>query len=157
MSGAELTWSSQSILRKFLYWLPPFFWMAAIFYFSTDALSSGNTGGILITIVRWLIPDVSGETFGLIHFLVRKAAHFTVYAILALLTFRALRSGAAERWQRRWALWSFLLVSVYALLDEYHQSFTRTRTGTPVDSFIDMTGGAFALMCLWLGSKRKRN
>lgn len=127
-----------------------------IFFFSTDSLSAGNTGGILITIVRWFIPDVSLETFQWIHFLVRKAAHLTVYAVLALLTFRALRSGSVVRWDRRWALYSFFVVSVYALLDEYHQSFTSARTGTPVDSFIDMTGGATALLLLWAWRKGRR-
>jgi VanZ family protein len=35
---------------------------------------------------------------------------------------------------------------VYALLDEYHQSFVPSRTGSVYDSLIDATGGLVALL-----------
>jgi VanZ family protein len=39
-----------------------------------------------------------------------------------------------------------VLVVVYALIDEYHQSFVPSRTGTIYDSLIDMAGGLTALL-----------
>lgn len=142
--------------RKLYYWLPPFLWMAAIFVFSTDLFSSGNTGGLVAKIIQWFYPTISEEGLQTAHFLVRKAGHFTVYAVLALLLIRAFRTGSKLRWQWQWALYSFFIVGIYALLDEYHQSFTTSRTGSIYDSMIDLTGGACMLFVLWLMSLRKQ-
>lgn len=138
------------------YWVPPFLWMGVIFILSTDMFSASGTGGILERLLRWLYPSVTITQLQWTHFLVRKGAHLTIYAILALLVMRAFRAGAAIWWQRRWAIYSFFIVSIYALLDEYHQTFTNLRSGTPWDSFIDMTGGAIALFGWWLLSRRKQ-
>lgn len=144
------------LARKLYYWLPPFLWMAAIFIFSTDLFSSGNTGGIVAKIIRWIYPMISEENLQTVHFLVRKAGHFTVYAVLAMLLIRAFRAGAELRWRRQWALFSFFIVGIYALLDEYHQTFTTSRSGSIWDSLIDLTGGACMLLVLWLLSLRKQ-
>jgi VanZ family protein len=140
--------------RKLSYWLPPFLWMTAIFIFSTDLFSSGNTGGLVARIIRWLYPAISEANLQTAHFLVRKAGHFTVYAVLALLLIRAFRAATELRWRWHWALYSFFIVGIYALLDEYHQSFTLSRTGSIYDSLIDLTGGASMLLVLWLWSLR---
>lgn len=141
-------------MRKLAQWLPPFLWMAAIFIFSTDLFSSGNTGGIVAKVILWFYPTMSEQHLEFAHFLVRKAGHFTVYAVLAFLLIRAFRVGAAQRWRWQWALYSFFIVGIYALLDEYHQTFTTSRTGSIYDSMIDLTGGAFMLLVLWLLSLR---
>ena len=141
--------------RRLYHWLPPFLWMAAIFGFSTDYFSAGQTGGLVYKIVHWLIPNASIELHQTIHFMVRKAGHFSVYAILAFLLIRSLRSESILRWRWNWAIYSFLVVGVYALLDEYHQTFTSSRTGSVYDSLIDLTGGTFMLTVLWLLSFRK--
>ena len=140
------------------YWAPPIIWMATIFLFSTDAFSGANTGSLLWAVVSFIYPGVTQELFDSIHFYVRKAGHFTEYAILALLLFRAFRSGARDRWRLRWALSSLLIAFLYASLDEYHQTFTRRRTGSVYDSLIDTSGAATALVLLWLyGRKIEKN
>jgi VanZ family protein len=140
------------------YWAPPIIWMSIIFLFSTDAFSGDNTGSLLWTVVSFIYPGVTQELFDSIHFYVRKAGHFTEYAILALLLFRAFRSGARERWRLRWALSSLLIAFLYASLDEFHQTFTRRRTGSVYDSLIDTSGAATALVLLWLyGRKIEKN
>src|SRR5262245_62176234 len=140
------------------YWAPPIIWMATIFWFSTDAFSGDNTGSLLWKVVSFIYPGATREMFDSIHFYVRKAGHFTEYAILALLLFRAFRSGARERWRLRWALFSLLVAFLYASLDEYHQTFTRRRTGSVYDSLIDTSGAATALVLLWLfGRKIEKN
>ena len=146
-----------SLARKLSYWLPPFLWMAAIFIFSTDLFSAGNTGGLTTKIIRWLYPAISEENLQTAHFLVRKAGHFTVYAVLAMLLIRAFRAATELSWRWQWALYSFFIVGIYALLDEYHQSLTTSRTGSVYDSLIDLTGGTFMLLVLWLWSLRKKN
>jgi VanZ family protein len=136
------------------YWAPPIIWMATIFWFSTDAFSGDNTGSLLWKVVSFIYPGVTRELFDSIHFYVRKAGHFTEYAILALLLFRAFRSGAQERWRLRWARSSLLVAFLYASLDEFHQTFTRRRTGSVYDSLIDTSGAATALILSWFLSHR---
>ena len=83
-----------------------------------------------------------------IHFITRKIAHFTEYAILGLLAARAFRP------YRRWFLISAVLIVVYALIDEYHQSFVPSRTASIFDSLIDMSGGLAALIIILKRSRR---
>lgn len=95
----------------------------------------------------WLFPNTSPETMATIHFVTRKIAHFTEYAILGFLAARAFRPYP------RWFLISAVLVVVYALIDEYHQSFVPSRTASVLDSLIDMAGGITALILV----RRKRS
>ncbi|MBS1787193.1 MAG: VanZ family protein [Acidobacteria bacterium] len=138
---------------KLFYWLPPILWLAAIFYFSTDSFSGEHTGSLLYSIAHWIFPSLTVEQFQPIHFVIRKMAHFTEYGILALILFRAFRSGDITRWHWRWALFSWLIVVVYALLDEFHQTFVASRTPSIVDSMIDSLGGMTALLILWLSRR----
>ena len=88
------------------------------------------------------------ETLATIHFITRKVAHFTEYAILGFLAARAFRTSPRPAIRQRWFWISAALVVVFALLDEYHQSFVPNRTGTIYDSFIDISGGLAALIFL---------
>ena len=136
------------------YWAPPIIWMSVIFWFSTDLFSGDNTGSILWKVVSFVYPGATRELFDSIHFYVRKAGHLTEYAVLALLLFRAFRSGSQERWWLRWALSSLLVAFIYASLDEYHQTFTRRRTGSVYDILIDASGAVTALVLLWFLSRK---
>ena len=135
------------------YWLP-LCWMAVMFGLSMETFAAEHTGGVLWYVFRELAPRVTYEHYTLLHFLIRKAAHLTEYAILACLLLRAFRAGAVIAWRWHWAILSLLLVAVYAVLDEYHQAFTQYRTGSVSDSVLDMAGGLLALTLLWL-SRRK--
>jgi VanZ family protein len=145
--------SPQSAVRspqsRLFYWLPPIIWMAAIFYFSTDTFSGGNTGSLFYKIFHAIIPSLTPEQFHPYHLFIRKASHFTEYAILALMLFRAFRAGSSVRWSWRWAIYALVIVAAYALLDEFHQTFTITRGGSIYDSLLDISGGATALLLLW--------
>jgi VanZ family protein len=138
------------------YWAPPIIWMSAIFFFSTDIFSGDNTGSLLWKLASFIYPGVTHELFDSIHFYIRKAGHLTVYAILALLLFRAFRSGAGVRWRLRWALASLLVASFYAASDEYHQTFTRHRTASIYDSLIDASGALTAMVLMWLWTLTRR-
>ncbi|MBO0723701.1 MAG: VanZ family protein, partial [Blastocatellia bacterium] len=59
--------------------------------------------------------------------------------------------------QRRWAGYSLLIVAIYALADEYHQSFTQLRTPSIYDSLIDMAGGFTALFLLWVVRRKAKS
>ncbi len=141
-------------LRQGIYWLPPLLWMAVMFWLSTDTFAAEHTGEVLWHVVSRLAPQVTYEQYRLLHLLTRKAAHLTEYAILACLLLRACRAGAADAWHWRWATRSLVLVAIHAGLDEYHQAYTQSRTGSAADSVLDMAGGLVALALLWL-SRRK--
>ena len=140
---------------------PVVVWLAVIFIASTGNLSASNTSRIIGPLLVWLFPDITPEALVRAHFLVRKAAHLTEYAILALLAARAFLSSSDLRLRRYWHAAAFSLVAVSALLDEYHQSLLQARTGTIYDSLIDMTGGALALSAIaawraWRGRAKSR-
>ena len=121
-------------------YLPLAAWLAFISFASSDSFNAANTSRIIGPLVLWLFPNTSPETLATIHFIIRKLAHFTEYAILGVLAARAFRTSP------RWFLISAVLIIVYALLDEYHQSFVPSRTASVFDSFIDMAGGISALI-----------
>ena len=146
--------TTRSVLRAprstLWYWLPPILWMTAMFGFSTDAFSADNTGSRLAWLLHLLYPAITDSQYQTIHFLVRKTAHFTEYGFLALLWFRAFWAGSTRKWHWRWAVQAFALIAVWALLDEWHQTFTTNRTGSLYDSLLDMSGGLTALLALRL-------
>lgn len=135
---------------------PLLLWMALIFFFSTSELSASNTSRIVRPLLLWLFPGISEERILLVHSITRKAAHFTEYAILALLAARAFSSSSRPSVRLRWFVAALTLVVLYALSDEYHQSFVPSRTGSFYDSLIDISGGMTALMLVSLWRKRKQ-
>ena len=137
---------------------PPAAWACFVLFASSSSFSASNTSRIIRPLLLWLFPEISEASLAYVHFLVRKAAHFSEYAVLALLAARAFRTSQREKLRRRWWLAAFALVACVALLDEYHQSFLPTRTGTVYDSLLDMAGGAAALACAaaWLARRRRR-
>src|SRR3954468_921157 len=78
---------------------PLLVWMVLIFLFSTGGLSASNTSRIIRPLLLWLFPDIGEERLNLAHFIVRKAAHLTEYAVLALLAARAFKGSAREALQ----------------------------------------------------------
>jgi VanZ family protein len=136
------------------YWLPPLLWMGVMFWLSTDTFAAERTGGLLWRTLSTLAPRVTDAQYALLHFGIRKAAHLTKYALLAVLLLRALRAGAAAVWYWRWATVAVLLVAAHAFLDEYHQSFTQARTASVGDSLLDIAGGLAGLFLRWLRRRR---
>jgi VanZ family protein len=134
-------------VRRFLSrYFPLVVWLAFISYASSASFSASNTSRIIGPLVLWLFPNTSAETLLTIHLITRKLAHLTEYAILGFLAARAFRTSPRPAISRHWFLISAALIVVYALIDEYHQSFVPSRTGTIYDSFIDIAGGLIALI-----------
>lgn len=104
---------------KFLYrWGPVFLWMAVIFFFSTR-------------------ERITVSTQYTVNFVFFKTLHLIEYAFLYLLTYRAMKQSFPHFPPSHWALWSFIIVILYATTDEYHQLFVPTREGTVRDVIID--------------------
>jgi VanZ family protein len=137
-------------------YVPLVVWLCVITYASSDGFSAANTSRIIGPVVLWLFPNTSEEAMTVIHLIVRKIAHFTEYGILGFLAVRAFRTSPGAYLSRHWFVISFLLVVVYALLDEYHQSFVPSRTSSIYDSFIDMTGGLTVILLLRLWYRERQ-
>jgi VanZ family protein len=135
---------------------PLLLWLAFISFASTREFSAANTSQIVGPVLHWLFPDISEAQLATAHFLTRKAAHFTEYALLALLARRAFITSTRAFIQRYWFQLGLLLVVIYALLDEFHQSFVPSRTASIYDSAIDIAGGlTVLLLCKWFGTNRQ--
>ena len=152
--GAQVTGFSQPHHRLWRYG-PLVLWAALIFIGSSNLLSASNTSMFLVRPLHWLFPQASDATLRVFHFILRKAGHFTEYAILALLAARACRTSSRELLRSHWFWASLFLVIAYSLTDEFHQSFVSSRTGSIYDSLIDSVGGLTALALLPMRKHRK--
>jgi VanZ family protein len=110
-------------------WILPVLWMAIIFGVSAQPRLPTVPG-----------PDVDA--------LLKKGAHLLEYAILVVLFWQALGS-------RRTALASVLTV-LYAVSDEFHQTFVPGRSGQFRDVLIDSAGILLAALALWWVSRKAR-
>src|SRR5215471_3762040 len=128
-----------------MYWGPVLAMFGLMYFASTDALSGENTRSIIEHIFLWFTPNASPHTIRRFNFIVRKTAHFTEYAVLAWLIFRAFRGASRERWRLQWAVLTIAVILSWSLVDEWHQTFTRTRGGSIYDSMLDSTGGLFVI------------
>ena len=75
-----------------------------------------------------------------------KVAHFAMYAVLGLLTARAIRGGVARP---RAFLVALAAIAVFAAVDEWHQRLIPSRSAEVADWFADVSGatvgvGSFA-------------
>src|SRR4029434_6459570 len=129
---------------------PVILWMVGIFLASTDGLSGTKTAAVMGPLLRWFFPQISEHRVELVHLLVRKAAHFSEYAVLGLLSARAFMGSSRAGLSRYWFIAALLLISLYAFSDEFHQSFVATRTSSVYDSLIDISAGLTALVVLAL-------
>ena len=137
------------------YWLPVLLWMIFVFIGSTDLMSAEHTSRFIGPFLRWVAPDISTATVESIQLLVRKCAHLAEYAILAALFYRALRHGQDNFW--RAATLAFVAATFYASLDEFHQSFVPSRTGTAWDVGIDSLGAVAGLVIYRIVSGRRKS
>lgn len=125
---------------------PLIVWLVFIAFASTVEFSAANTSRIIRPLLLWFFPNISEGRIAFVHLLTRKTAHFTEFAILGLLSARAFSASSQYILRRRWFLAGLLLVVVWALLDEFHQSFVPSRTASLYDSLIDIAGGLSALI-----------
>jgi VanZ family protein len=138
-------------------WLPVLLWMGLIFFGSTDRGSAGHTMGFIEPFLRWLMPRLSDASIDRLHFLIRKCAHITEYAILGGLAMRAIAAHckgcfAGNRW--RIAGGALVVAALYAASDEYHQSFVPSRGASVDDVCIDAFGASVGIGIVLLWRKR---
>lgn len=145
-----------SFARRLSRYGPVILWAALIFIFSSALFSGSNTSTIVRPLVQWVFPGISDAALALVHGLIRKAGHFVEYAILALLAARAFRTSSRDFLRNHWFAVSLTFVALYALSDEFHQSFVASRTASIYDCLIDAAGGLAALFIV-RGRTRRRS
>ena len=135
-------------MKSFLkYWLPLPIWLGVIFVGSTSVMSAEHMSRYVVPFLLWLKPGMSPKTIWIILVIMRKCAHVTEYAILALLLWRALRSGPTLRTKLPTLFSAVLLAcAVFAASDEFHQSFVKSRTPSVGDVLLDVVGALFGLL-----------
>lgn len=80
---------------------------------------------------------------------VRKSAHFTIYLLLGIFVYSALRSYGCKHS----LLYAFVFCFLYACSDEVHQLFISNRTGRVFDVLIDTIGSCVGIGLVFLFKK----
>jgi VanZ family protein len=134
-------------------WLFVGLWAGVVWGLGTDGFSHGETSRILVPLLRWLVPDLTGRDLVQLLFWIRKLAHAVEYAVLAVLLVRALLLASRAAW-RPAAVTTLVAVLLFAAADESRQSLSMARTGSPRDVLLDLAGAAAALGALALLRRR---
>ena len=105
--------------------LPPILWAGLIFVLSAQ-------------------PALPGPETFVLDFIIKKIGHITVYLILYLLLYRAFFTQKLS--VLKISILIFMIGFVYAMSDEWHQSFVPGRTPTIKDLGFDSLG----MLIAWL-------
>ncbi len=135
-------------------------WMLLIFCFSAaDGTKSSDTshsvgrflGRVFVSGYSEMSEEEQLEWADKIDYPIRKGAHASEYAVLAILIFGALGEGNLfDRRKYSRYLFSFIFTAFYACTDEFHQIFVPGRAGRIFDVGVDSAGAAAGLCILWL-------
>jgi VanZ family protein len=142
-------------------------WLAVIFYFSSQNYEQQSIRPFLseqlppAASLKESLPDwgityrhssftLHQNPYRFIEFLVRKGAHLTVYAVLAIIAFVSLRKLGNGPFRRGGI--ALLLVLGVACLDEWNQS-RFVRTPALEDVGLDLAGGILGIACYILLNK----
>lgn len=145
------------MIKKLSAWLSVAAWMGLIFQFSaqnadqSSSLSQGLTKILYNFISRIPLLKINLSLF---HKLLRQAAHFFIFFVLALLLLNAFRISGINF--KTAFLFTIIIAVFYAGLDEYHQSFVPGRAAEIKDVAIDSLGalvgvGVYRIALLLLG------
>ena len=137
--------------------------MVLIFLFSSENAdeSTDTSSGLTNIAISLFVPDydtsppeVQQQITNKVSFIVRKCAHFTIYAALGFCC--AMATGRRKLFSRK-NLAAQGISSVYACTDEVHQMFSAGRSGRFTDVLIDsagaFTGILFAALAVYIVSR----
>ena len=128
--------------------------MAMIFEFSTqNADRSDHTSGFISNAIISVLyrdyltqtPEKQQEIYDSVQYVVRKIAHFGEYTLLGFLLRLCLESWFGHRMKKRSALllMAFIIGTLYAGTDEWHQLLIDGRSGQWSDVLLDGCGVLF--------------
>lgn len=151
----EEKYNKREKIKCIVFLLLSILWMAVIFMFSAQTGEESDAqSGFLTNLICKLIPfQLSEGGMDTLTLIIRKMAHFTEYAILGVLYFNtahyfmAYRKNEKNIYGGNWraagkaVAFTTALCMLYAMSDEFHQSFTDGRSPALRDVIIDMCGG----------------
>lgn len=126
-------------------------WMVVIFLLSQqNGEVSGNlSSSLTYHLLSFVVPSFSKlssatqmSMLETCHFIIRKLAHMSEYALLWMLWFQYFKSSGKN--VKQCFLYALLICFVYSCSDEWHQSFIPDRGPSFRDVLIDSSG---ALCC----------
>ena len=134
------------MLKKIILWFLVLCCMCAIFKFSSQKAeeSKKTSSKVIVTIIKMFdINDaLTEDDVQLLRekltFIVRKSAHFSIYAVLGILILLLLYEYGIVK--KKALFISTVLSMLYACSDEIHQSFVSGRSGEIRDVLIDTCG-----------------
>ncbi len=137
-------------------WWPALVWIGLIALESSNSFSSENTGSLLFALLTRLFGQINLHHFMIFHHYLRKTGHVVGYGMLSLLLLRGWRAtlGPVHALLLRAALLSWLGTAFVAAMDEWHQSYIPSRTGTPRDVLLDTVAGVAFLLVAYLQLRR---
>jgi VanZ family protein len=140
-------------------WIAALLWLGLIVGESSNYGAADNTSRFLYPILHFLM-GLDPFRFLVWHFYIRKLGHFVGYFGLSLLLFRAWRAtlpfASVSRWSMEWARIAFFMSALVACLDEWHQTYLPSRTGSLRDVLLDSVAALVAQLVLFLFLKTKR-
>jgi VanZ family protein len=140
-------------------WTAAILWLGLIAIESTNLLSATNSCRILYPIFH-LFTVVDPVRFVLWDYYIRKIGHFVGYFVLSVLLFRAWRAtlpfASPWRWSMQWARISFFMTALVASLDEWHQTYLTSRTGSLHDVLLDSSAALAGQILLFALLNPKR-
>jgi len=143
--------------RILLWWIPTLVWLVVLACFSTDAFSADHTGSFLLRLIHAVYGDISFQALQHINFVVRKSAHFFSYGFLSCVAFFAWRATfpSVKPWHLRWSALAVLMSLAAGAGDEIHQRLVASRTPSSHDVMIDVAGGVFFQLVIYLLIRRR--
>lgn len=118
-------------------------WMIVIFMFSNQVatestkLTEDLTNNVIDVVDKDINEEGRNNIIEYIFVPLRKSAHFFVYFILGILIYSLL---IEHKFKHKFML-TLILVLLYAITDEFHQTFIPGRSAAIKDVFIDLSGG----------------
>ncbi len=138
--------SRQWLVYFVKYWLPVIILLSVIFWLSGSSFTDGRTSEFFFPIIKSLFPRLSPEEVTFVHELIRAFAHIVEYFLLGLLlSFAIIRLPLRISSFKKGVL-IVVLLSLFAVGDEVHQSFVPLRKASLVDVGLDLFGEMLAII-----------
>lgn len=134
-------------MKQIKYFIPSALLMFIIFMFSSQ--TGDESAGLSLKITLWIqkiLPFITSQD--LLHFMIRKAAHMSEYAILTFTYIYGYSHYQISH--KKICLFSIMSTFLYACTDEMHQLLVGGRAGQLTDVFIDTSGGILALLIFFI-------
>ncbi|MBD8070602.1 VanZ family protein [Bacillus sp. PS06] len=134
--------------NRIIWWIPAIGLCSLIFYATSSPSFTGHhTSSVIGQLIEGLFsliglnvdPSVIIDPLNL---LFRKSGHFIFFGLLAIL-FRIALTHTLHPYRYAW-----IATTLYAMVDEFHQSFVPGRSASVLDVALDSIGAAVALLLM---------